>query len=422
MGTLLRQTLSDPSFIAEHRQEPQFFTRQRALPFATVVTWLLLNFQNSMRQALQRLLDDRPGGQIAVTKGALSQARAKLKASALVALNRLIVSQAETLSSRARWLGHRLLAMDGSSLRLPESAEFIKAFGGSKHRRGLRPLARVSTAFDVLNRTIVSAVLAPWKQGERALIAHHLQDFHANDLILFDRGYPALWMFALLQARGIHFCARLDTGLWGRTLDLLQHDTTELCYIAPLTKRARTVCATFGVTLPALRLRVLRVRLKTGEDEFLITSLLDAERYPHHLFRDLYARRWAIEESYKQIKARLTVENFSGKSELAVQQDFHARVLLANLVNLFALESDRRIRRKDHERQRQHPHQTNRHYALAQLRHFLPRFLLAPTLRLVRTILDRFASEAESIRPDRSFPRTKPPLRRGYPIAYKPVG
>jgi hypothetical protein len=386
------------------------------------VTWLLLNFQSSMRQALQRLLDARAGKPvIAATKGALSQARAKLKDSALVALNRLVIGEAEAALPVARWFGHRVLAVDGSSLRLPESAEFIQAFGGTRHRHGLRPLARASLAFDVLNRVTVSAALAPWQQGERALFAQHLEAFRENDLVLFDRGYPALWLFALLQARGIHFCARLDAGLWGRTLDLIQHGTDELCYIAPLGKRARAVCAVAGVSLSALRLRVLRVRLESGEDEFLVTSLLDTQRYPHHLFRDLYARRWAVEEALKQLKVRLTAENFSGKTALAVRQDFHARVLLANLVNLFCIESDRRIRGQDQRRQRQHPHQTNRHYALAQLRHFLPRFLLAPTLGLVRALLGRLASEAESIRPERSYPRRTSRFRRGYPIAYKPV-
>lgn len=93
---MLRQALSDPAFIDAHRQRPQDFTRHRALPFATVVSWLLLNFQSSMRQSLQRLLDDLSGGTLcAVTKGAISQARAKLKASALIALNERLVRHAD---------------------------------------------------------------------------------------------------------------------------------------------------------------------------------------------------------------------------------------------------------------------------------------------------------------------------------------
>lgn len=85
---MLRQTLVDPTFISAHRQCPQDFTRDQALPFATVISWLLINFQNLMRQSLQRLQDGRPSTKIiAATKGALTQAPAKLKPSALIVLN-----------------------------------------------------------------------------------------------------------------------------------------------------------------------------------------------------------------------------------------------------------------------------------------------------------------------------------------------
>jgi hypothetical protein len=63
----------------------------------------------------------------------------------------------------------------------------------------------------------------------------------------------------------------------------------------------------------------------------LLTSLLDEEAYPHSLFADLYHQRWGIEEDYKVMKSRLTIENFSGVSVEAVLQDIHAKTLTKNL-------------------------------------------------------------------------------------------
>jgi hypothetical protein len=37
------------------------------------------------------------------------------------------------------------------------------------------------------------------------------------------------------------------------------------------------------------------------------------------------------------IKSRIELENFSGKSTLSVYQDFHAKVLMKNIVSIFAL-------------------------------------------------------------------------------------
>jgi hypothetical protein len=45
----------------------------------------------------------------------------------------LIVDQAEMARPRARWMGHRLLAVDGSSLRFAESAEFLEAERYPRH-------------------------------------------------------------------------------------------------------------------------------------------------------------------------------------------------------------------------------------------------------------------------------------------------
>lgn len=77
----------------------------------------------------------------------------------------------------------------------------------------------------------------------------------------------------------------------GATTLLAQHGGHELCYVARLTERAKRLRAAHGVMLTEIKLRALRVRLPNGQYEYLVTSLLNAERYPQHLFADLYARR-----------------------------------------------------------------------------------------------------------------------------------
>ena len=63
----------------------------------------------------------------------------------------------------------------------------------------------------------------------------------------------------------------------------------------------------------------------------------DTGKYPWAVFFDLYHSRWPVEEDYKTVKSRIELENFSGKSALSVYQDFHAKVLMKNIVSLFVL-------------------------------------------------------------------------------------
>lgn len=78
-------------------------------------------------------------------------------------------------------------------------------------------------------------------------------------------------------------------------------------------------------------IRLIRATLSTGETEVLATSLRDTDAFPTHLFADLYQRRWGIETTYRRLKQTLTLENASGRTVGAVQQDIQACQLLKNL-------------------------------------------------------------------------------------------
>lgn len=95
-----------------------------------------------------------------------------------------------------------------------------------------------------------------------------------------------------------------------------------------------------------ITIRVVVITLSTGEKEVLITSLLDKKRYPYKIYLKLYFNRWGIEEGYKFLKVGVEVENFSGISCHAVEQDFYASVLAANARALLALEATEEITEK----------------------------------------------------------------------------
>ena len=42
-----------------------------------------------------------------------------------------------------------------------------------------------------------------------------------------------------------------------------------------------------------------------------MTSLFNKKIYSHEIFKYLYFQRWGVEEDYKIMKSRLTIENFS---------------------------------------------------------------------------------------------------------------
>ena len=164
---------------------------------------------------------------------------------------------------------------------------------------------------------------------------------------------------------------------------------------------------------------MVRVELKSGEVEVLATSLLDTTDYPSHWFKKLYHLRWGVEEHYKREKSRLEIENFSGRSVLVVQQDFHAKVLMHNLAAMLVWVGQAIADRLY--RHRRHSYQVNFADALSKMKNHLIRLLAqyTPWDQLFR-LLTQLVDAVEAVRPDRTYPRNLRKIKlQGFQSNYK---
>ncbi|MGA1865610.1 MAG: hypothetical protein ACMUHX_11180, partial [bacterium] len=73
------------------------------------------------------------------------------------------------------WHGFRLLATDGSTIKVPRTEEASAYFGTWNPPKGERcPVARVSQLFDVLNHITIDVLIAPKSRGERNLYSYQI--------------------------------------------------------------------------------------------------------------------------------------------------------------------------------------------------------------------------------------------------------
>ena len=199
------------------------------LTFPILVAFLLCAFKGS----LQSLLDDlfatlqAPLPRV-VTKSALSQARQKLKATVFEALNERLLCSLAALLRKPRWRGLRPVATDSTTLRLPAWLENRDEFGVQFDSQG-QPyvLARALGLFATTSRLMIKAVVAPFASAERVLLAQLLPHLAGDDLLIMERGFHAVWLFTLLQQRGIPFLARMDGTQWPCVERFLQSGQTE---------------------------------------------------------------------------------------------------------------------------------------------------------------------------------------------------
>ena len=421
----IKKIIFSQDFLHRHRKSNKDFTRNRKLPFPTLIAFLIDlatgSYQNELNRFFRLLMpSDLP--MRFVSKVALAKARMKLAYKAFVELDEQLVEYFYQNMPTNQWHGYNLLAVDGTLLRLPKIESIMKHFGVWHTRGDDRPMARVSQMFDPLNQVSVDTIISPKSEGERELAARHFFKLTIGDLILLDRGYPAYWLFNLIMSMGSNFCARVSATKWKIIRKFVNSGKRESIITLPVPPSSVKKCKELGLELRPLKLRLVRVELDSGEVEVLITSLTNRQALPYDCFSELYHLRWPVEEDYKKMKSWIQIENFSGKSVESVYQDFYAKVFAKNLTATVASTTSKDIDAAY--KTRKYLYQINYAQAYAEMKRMIPLLFLRSkeaVSEIISSLREFLIQAVEPVRPGRKFPRKKG-QPRNYHLNYKSIG
>jgi hypothetical protein len=356
------------------------------------------------------------------SSSAFYQGRMKLKYTAFIELGHHLVHDRYQSSTVKDWNGHRVIAVDGSALHVPDTLENVLHFGGvnASNGDGTCPKARVSFAYDPLNKLIVDAKIVPLKTGERSLAEMHLEHSSPGDLYLYDRGYISFRLLQLHEEKGLSYCFRVPTKVCSVLCkDLIDGTKDQVVVDYEPSPQSKASCEKDGISIKPIKLRLVRVVLDSGEVEVLATNLFSRD---HSVlgFQQLYHLRWGVEEEFKRLKCRIESEAFSGVRTECVYQDFYADILRLNISSLLA--EDARDRLEMVGKKDKHPHAPNMSLALGKLSKYLILCFEGGADEIVNfqnNLTDFLCRFSLPIRPDRQYPQEKKPDRSGYSTAYK---
>ena len=398
------------------------FVRERVLTFPVVVLFLV----NLAKKSLQVSLNEfcKASDLLQVTKQAFSKARKKLSPQTFVLLNRKLVEEYYSDNIFSTWKGFRLLAIDGSDLQLPQKENLKAEFGTAKNQAGSTlAMAKISYAYDVINRMTLDAQIDYCKAPERELAVKHIEAIQqlkqdkTQDLYIFDRGYPSLWFLFYLSHAKKDFLIRCTPSSCFTKIKEVFDQGKQDAIIRLYAKEAHDeqVKALKEKTPFVDRkndyvdVRVVVVLLSTGEKELLITSLLDQQAHPKDNFKVLYNYRWNTEENYKWHKVAYELENFSGQTKTAIEQDFFSVVLAANMASILIEEAQMEL---EEERKLKallkHPYKINKRIAVATLKNQLLIGILNPEINmeeLCKCLKDGLKKSVCPVRLNRKFER-----------------
>ena len=397
----IKNYITDPSKLEPHRAKNRFI-RSRKLSMLHIIMYLFYSSKASMYQNLSSIREDLPQLDFpSVSKQALSKARQFISPDLFKELFYLSVDLFyKHIPARKLWHGLHLFAVDGSKLELPNSPSnfdfFGKLFGHPDPNRQFS-MALSSIIYDVLDDYIVHASLHHYLASERSAAIEHLKIlkdlgiFH-NSIVIFDRGYYSENFFRYCVEHG-HLCLmRLKEGY-----NLAKKCSGDVHTFLPGNSKDGTT---------DIDVRVIEVTLDDGTKEYLATNLFDP-LITQAMFQELYFYRWPVETKYKELKSRLSMEEFSGATTVSVFQKFFINMLLSNLASLIKNQADEELLVSSRSSNK-YRYQANRAFVIGRIKRILPKILCGilklPSIDLL--FQDSLRCRSQII-PGRSFRRKK---------------
>jgi hypothetical protein len=334
----LNISIEDEEIIRQYKDANTSFTRDRVFTFKVLLSFLMHNLQKGLQREIALFAEaiQSEGGSIPeVSKAAFCKARQKLKPAVFTELSKVTCQTFYGSDEVQLWNGYRLIGIDGSTVELPNSKEIQEKYGVFKYRKDGKAICmgRTMMMYDTLNHMTLQGSLDKMEESETSMLWKALPevDLKENDLLIFDRYYASHLLFFYLQKRGVQFCFRMKKNWW-KVVETFYNSGKESGVVnLELPAKDKAEAERLGITKKKIKVRLVRIELESGETEILLTTLVNEELFtPAHL-KEVYGLRWPIEESYKTFKHKVCIENFSGKSEKAVLQDFYVKIFIMNM-------------------------------------------------------------------------------------------
>ena len=316
--------------------------RRRRLP-AEQVLWLVIGMGLMRDRSIVAVVDQLGlaltgrDGEPVVAPSAVSQARARLGDEPLRWLFRETGKcWGHASADRDRWRGLALYGVDGTTLYAADTPTNVAELG--YHMSGADcpsafPMVRIVALLALRSRMLVEAATGSYAKTSEIAMAQSLWSELPNDaLVIVDRGFFQASVLVPIAASGTerHWLTRARKNTrWEVIEQLAEGDAIVEMTITDSETRAA------HPDLPRKwRMRAVRYQRPGAEEQTLLTSLLDAKKYPASELAALYHERWELELMFGDLKTtQLRAEPvLRSQHPVGVRQELWGILIAHNLV------------------------------------------------------------------------------------------
>jgi len=423
------------------------------MSFVDLVLFMMNMVNKTMQKEINDYIKEVKKEPIKYGKSAMSKARVKISPELFIELNKGMLKDIYSEKEEIKLeYGFRILGIDGTTLALPnmeilkdkkQSEEIKEIYGEGSNQKGKYGVTpRASVMYDLKNKFIVDGILGSIHSSERFMAIEHIDKLlelkkevkvSYKDLLIYDRGYPSMGLIKyhykhdldfLMRVNGQSFKAVQEFKRSKKVDEIIEIEVTRGILKNLLEEKQhsnlKALIEEFKVG-DKIKIRAIKIILKNGTVEVLLTSLLSQEEYKIEIFRDLYFKRWRVEIAYDILKNIFNLENFTGLTQIAINQDFYATILTNNLCSLIMNDiMEEQVSLFNQNKERKYLYQLNKSFSIGCMKNKLV-LLLQKNVRekkIYQMIEDEILANLLPIKPDRSFERKKHSSTK-FPISKK---
>lgn len=328
------------------------FSRKKKWSFDEIMRFMLVMEGKSLKDELLNYFDF---DNLTPSNSSFNQRRAQILPEAFEFLFHEFTDSFH--DSFACYKGYRLIACDGSELCIARNPnDKTTYFPSTPDRRGFNQL-HLNAFYDLCNRIYVDAVIQPSREENEDRAMCDLIDRYKGSRALFiaDRNYESYNIFAHAEEKGMYYLIRVkDINSTGILKGITLPETSEFDVWKSITltkKQTNEVKAdkekykfvpstsTFDYLdlhinkFYDLKMRIVRFPITEDAYECIITNL-PQDRFDTDEIKCLYAKRWGIETSFRELKYAIGLTRFHAKKTEYIIQEIWARMTLYNFCEI----------------------------------------------------------------------------------------
>ncbi len=277
--------------------------------------------------------------------------------------------------------GYLLIAVDGTFVTLPNHPVLGNVFGRKTHSSDPKknghspPQAKVSVAYDVLNKVILDFQVVHQDISEIPLLFRHLEvlediirDYKV--IILADRYYGSAELFKYCEMKGCKYIVRAKSNFFKKERAAVSPecmDTVLRILIHPMWQKRikRDHIRRYISIYPVMHVRSVKGHYEYDEEyktfrgnsktihhslDAVYFSNLSADEFSTEDIIHIYhEERWDIETSYGTMKNLLDIEQLNTANPISIINEIMAKIIFANIENLIRCTAeDENCRQSEH--------------------------------------------------------------------------